>query len=80
MNQKAGNFASTIKGDLTLSEGFYRSSDWETRGPKQIKNEFEQIQEESFSTQQKILQFIRDARTLGIQDYKIADCIKKIKK
>jgi hypothetical protein len=24
MNQKAGNFASTIKGDLTLSESFYR--------------------------------------------------------
>ena len=42
MNQKAGNFSSTIKGDLTLSEDFYRSSDWETRGPKQIKNEFEQ--------------------------------------
>ena len=80
MNQKAGNFASSIKGDLTMSEGFYRSSDWQTRGPKQIKNEYEQIQEESFLQQQKILQFVTDARTLGIEDYKIADCIKKIKK
>ena len=80
MNQKAGNFASNIKGDLTLSEGFYRSSDWETRGPKQIKNEYEQIQKEAFLQQQKILQFVTDARTLGIEDYKIATCFKKIKK
>jgi hypothetical protein len=79
MNQKAGNFASTIKGDLTLSEGFYRSSDWETRGPKQIKNELEKIQEEAFRSQQNILQFIRDARTLKIQDYKIADALKRLK-
>ena len=79
MNQKAGNFASTIKGDLTLSEGFYRSSDWETRGPRQIKNEFEKIQEEAFRSQQKILQFIRDARTLKIPDYKISDALKRLK-
>ena len=79
MNQKAGNFASTIKGDLTMSEGFYRSSDWQTRGPKQIKNEYEQIQEESFLQQQKILQFVTDARTLGIPDYKIATALKRLK-
>jgi len=79
MNQKAGNFASTIKGDLTLSEGFYRSSDWETRGPKQIKNEYEQIQKEAFVQQQKILQFVTDARTLGIPDYKIASALKRLK-
>ena len=79
MNQKAGNFASTIKGDLTLSEGFYRSSDWETRGPDQIEKEFNNIQEEAFRSQQKILQFIRDARTLGIQDYKISDALKRLK-
>tara|TARA_R110000787_G_scaffold83226_1_gene179417 strand:- start:4 stop:4578 length:4575 start_codon:yes stop_codon:yes gene_type:complete len=79
MNQKAGKMASTIKGDLTLSEGFYRSSDWKTRGPEQIKKEFEQIQEESFIQQQKILQFIRDARTLDIPDYKIADTLKRLK-
>ena len=79
MNQKAGNFASTIKGDLTLSEGFYRSSDWETRGPKQIKNEYEQIQKEAFVQQQKILQFVTDARTLGIPDYKIATALKRLK-
>jgi len=79
MNQKAGNFASTIKGDLTLSEGFYRSSDWETRGPKQIKNEYEQIQKEAFVQQQKILQFVTDARTLGIEDYKIATALKRLK-
>lgn len=79
MNQKAGNFASTIKGDLTLSEGFYRSSDWETRGPKQIKNEYEQIQKEAFIQQQKILQFVTDARTLGIEDYKIATALKRLK-
>jgi len=79
MNQKAGNFASTIKGDLTLSEGFYRSSDWETRGPKQIKNEYEQIQKEAFVQQQKILQFVTDARTLGIEDYKIASALKRLK-
>ena len=79
MNQKAGNFASNIKGDLTLSEGFYRSSDWETRGPKQIKNEYEQIQKESFLQQQKILQFVTDARTLGIEDYKIATALKRLK-
>jgi hypothetical protein len=79
MNQKAGNFASTIKGDLTLSEGFYRSSDWETRGPRQIKNEYEQIQKEAFVQQQKILQFVTDARTLGIEDYKIATALKRLK-
>ena len=79
MNQKAGNFASTIKGDLTLSEGFYRSSDWETRGPKQIKNEYEQIQKEAFVQQQKILQFVTDAITLGIPDYKIASALKRLK-
>jgi len=79
MKQKAGQLAPTIKGDLTLSEKFYRSSDWQTRGPKQIKNEFEQIQEEAFTQQQKILQFIRDARTLGIQDYKIANAFKRLK-
>jgi len=79
MNQKAGNFASTIKGDLTMSEGFYSSYDWETRGPKQIKNEFEQIQKEAFIQQQKILQFVTDARTLGIPDYKIADSLKRLK-
>jgi len=79
MNQKAGNLSSTIKGDLTLSEGFYRSSDWETRGPRQVKNEFEKIQKEAFRSQQNILQFIRDARTLGIQDYKIADALKRLK-
>jgi hypothetical protein len=79
MNQKAGNFASTIKGDLTLSEGFYRSSDWQTRGPAQIKKEFEQIQEESFRSQQNILQFIRDARTLDIPDYKIQESLKRLK-
>ena len=79
MNQKAGNFASTVKGDLTMSEGFYRSSDWQTRGPKQIKNEYEKIQEESFLQQQKILQFVTDARTLGIPDYKIADALKRLK-
>ena len=79
MNQKAGNFASSIKGDLTMSEGFYRSSDWQTRGPKQIKNEYEQIQEESFLQQQKILQFVTDARTLGIPDYKIATALKRLK-
>jgi hypothetical protein len=79
MNQKAGNFASTIKGDLTLSEGFYRSSDWQTRGPDQIEKEFNQIQEESFRSQQKILQFIRDARTLGIKDYKISSALKRLK-
>ena len=79
MKQKAGQLAPTIKGDLTLSEKFYRSSDWQTRGPKQIKNEFEQIQEEAFTQQQKILQFIRDARTLDIQDYKIANALKRLK-
>ena len=79
MNQKAGNFASTIKGDLTLSESFYRSSDWETRGPNQIAKEFNQIQEESFRQQQKILQFVMDARTLGIPDYKIAESLKRLK-
>jgi len=79
MNQKAGNFASNIKGDLTLSEGFYRSSDWETRGPKQIKNEYEKIQKEAFLQQQKILQFVTDARTLGIEDYKIATALKRLK-
>ena len=79
MNQKAGNFASTIKGDLTLSEGFYRASDWETRGPKKIKQELEQIQQEAFIQQQKILQFIRDARTLGIPDYQISDALKRLK-
>jgi len=79
MNQKAGNFASTIKGDLTLSESFYRSSDWETRGPNQIENEFNKIQEEAFRSQQKILQFIRDARTLGIKDYKISKALKRLK-
>jgi len=79
MNQKAGNFSSTIKGDLTLSEDFYRSSDWETRGPNQIEKEFNQIQEESFRQQQKILQFVRDARTLGIQDYKISKALKRLK-
>ena len=79
MNQKAGSFASTVKGDLTLSEGFYRSSDWETRGPKQIKNEYEKIQEEAFRSQQKILQFVKDARTLGIEDYKIATALKRLK-
>ena len=79
MNQKAGNFASTIKGDLTLSESFYRSSDWETRGPNQIEKEFNQIQEESFRQQQKILQFVMDARTLGIPDYKIAESLKRLK-
>ena len=79
MNQKAGNLSSTIKGDLTLSEGFYRSSDWETRGPRQVKNEFEKIQKEAFRSQQNILQFIRDARTLDIQDYKIADALKRLK-
>ena len=51
-----------------MSEGFYRFSDWETRGPKQIKNEYEQIQKEAFLQQQKILQFVTDARTLGIED------------
>ena len=35
LNRKAGQLAPTIKGDLTVSEGFYRFSDWETRGPKQ---------------------------------------------
>jgi len=79
MNQKAGNFASTIKGDLTLSESFYRSSDWETRGPNQIEKEFNQIQKESFIQQQKILQFVMDARTLGIPDYKIAESLKRLK-
>ena len=79
MNQKTGNLASTIKGDLTLSESFYRSSDWETRGPNQIENEFNQIQEESFRQQQKILQFVMDARTLGIPDYKIAESLKRLK-
>jgi hypothetical protein len=79
MNQKAGNFASTIKGDLTLSESFYRSSDWETRGPKQIKKEYEQIQEEAFIQQQKILQFVTDARTLGIPDWQIANSLKRLK-
>tara|TARA_Y100001963_G_scaffold49976_1_gene70005 strand:+ start:8651 stop:13318 length:4668 start_codon:yes stop_codon:yes gene_type:complete len=79
MNQKAGNFASTIKGDLTLSESFYRSSDWETRGPNQIEKEFNQIQEESFIQQQKILQFVTDARTLGIPDWQIAKALKRLK-
>ena len=79
MNQKAGSFASTVKGDLTLSEGFYRSSDWQTRGPKRIAAELEQIQEEGFKQQQKILQFIKDARTLGIKDYKISEALKRVK-
>jgi len=79
MNQKAGSLAPTIKGDLTLSESFYRSTDWETRGPNQIENEFNQIQKEAFVQQQKILQFIRDARTLGIQDYKISKALKRLK-
>jgi len=51
----------------------------ETRGPEQVKKEFEQIQEESFTQQQKILQFIRDARTLEIPDYKISDSLKRLK-
>jgi hypothetical protein len=79
MNQKAGNLASTIKGDLTLSESFYRSSDWETRGPNQIAKEFNQIQEESFRQQQKILQFVMDARTLGIPDWQIEKALKRLK-
>ena len=79
MNQKAGKLSSTIKGDLTLSESFYRSTDWETRGPEQVEKEFNKIQEESFRQQQKILQFVRDARTLGIQDYKISKALKRLK-
>lgn len=79
MDQKAGNLASTIKGDLTLSESFYRSFDWQTRGPAQIEKEFNQIQEESFRSQQNILQFIRDARTLDIPDYKIQESLKRLK-
>tara|TARA_X000001382_G_scaffold32489_1_gene21319 strand:+ start:1867 stop:6405 length:4539 start_codon:yes stop_codon:yes gene_type:complete len=77
LNRKAGKLAPTIKGDLTMSEGFYRASDWETRGPKQIKREFEKIQEEGFRAQQEILTFIEDARTLEIPDHKIAEVLNR---
>ena len=75
LNRKAGQLTPTLKGDLTMSEGFYRFSDWETRGPKQVARQYQQIQEEAFVQQQKVLQFVEDARTLKIPDYKIEEVL-----
>ena len=77
LNRKAGQLAPTIKGDLTVSEGFYRFSDWETRGPKQVARQYQQIQEEAFIQQRNILQFVKDARTLKIPDYKIQEVLNR---
>ena len=77
LNRKAGQLAPTIKGDLTVSEGFYRFSDWETRGPKQVARQYQQIQEEAFVQQRNILQFVQDARTLKIPDYKIEEVLNR---
>ena len=77
LNKQAGKLAPTIKGDLTVSEGFYRFSDWETRGPKQVARQYQQIQEEAFIQQRNILQFVKDARTLKIPDYKIEEVLNR---
>ncbi len=77
LNRQAGKLAPTIKGDLTVSEGFYRFSDWETRGPKQVARQYQQIQEEAFIQQRNILQFVKDARTLKIPDYKIEEVLNR---
>ena len=71
LDRKAGEFAPKLKGELTASEPFYSTKDWQSRGPKVIANELRQIQKEDFKVQQEILQLAEDAKKLNIPIYEI---------
>lgn len=66
-----------IKTEIFSTEGFYSTKDWQSRGPKVMSKEFDNIQKESFEQQRKLYQIIQDAKTLKISDDIIEEALTK---
>jgi hypothetical protein len=58
------------------TEKIYSPEGYQTRGPKVILGEFDQMQQEALTLQQGFYQMIQDARTIGLDD---SDIKKKLK-
>ena len=63
-----------IQQDVFKTENFYTADDWNTRGPKEIADDFRQIQNEAYKEQVKVFQAIETAKKFGVKSsdlYKI---------
>tara|TARA_R100001086_G_scaffold102626_2_gene51505 strand:+ start:816 stop:5198 length:4383 start_codon:yes stop_codon:yes gene_type:complete len=58
----------TISSDVFVSEKFFTTDDFRTRGPDQMIDDFVQFQEEAFRAQYKIYKAIETARQFGLSD------------
>ena len=78
MQYKVGEFNRLMR-SVDDTEKIYSPENYSTRGPEVIVKEFEEMQEEAFRIQRNMFNIIKDARLIGVSDFKIRESLKEQK-
>ena len=62
-----------LRSDVFASESFYRVTDYQSRGPNIMADEFRQIQEEYFREQEELYHMVMSALELGVPRRKLIE-------
>jgi hypothetical protein len=62
-----------LRSDVFQSEGFYRITDYQSRGPAVMADEFRDIQEEYFKEQEELYHMVMSALELGVPKRKLVE-------
>jgi hypothetical protein len=62
-----------LRSDVFQSEGFYRVTDYQSRGPEIMANEFRNIQEEYYKEQEELYHMVMSALELGVPKDKLIE-------